>query len=92
MNVIKILNKFIVKLSNNKLSLIYKKINLTRKKLKKRVIKDEKFIDILSKERTKYINKINSIDKDKIISINETGINNVLNNLFRYAEKGNDIN
>ena len=52
---IKILNKFNFKLSNKKLSLIYKKINLTRIKVKKRVIKDEKFIDKLSEERTKFI-------------------------------------
>lgn len=89
---IKILNKFNVKLSNKKLSLIYKKINLTRKKVKKRVIKDEKFIDTLSEERTKFINKVNSIDKDKIISIDETGLSDVLNNLFGYSEKGIDIN
>jgi transposase len=89
---IKIINKFNIKISNKKLSLIYKKIKLTRKKVKKRVCKDEKFIDILSEERRKFINKINTIDKDKIISIDETGINNVLNNLFGYAEKGIDIN
>lgn len=90
--IIKIINKFNVKLSNKKLLLIYKKLKLTRKKVKKRVCKDEKFIDTLSEERKKFINKINCIDKNKIISIDETGINNVLNNLFGYAEKGIDIN
>ena len=89
---LKIFKKFNVKLSIKKLSFIYKKINLTRKKVKKRVCKDEKFIDNLSEERNKFIKKINTIDKNKIISIDETGINNVFNNLFGYSEKGNDIN
>jgi transposase len=89
---IKIFNKFNVKIHNKKLSLIYKKLNLTKKKAKKRIAKDENFIDTISEARTKFINNINTIDKDKIISIDETGINNVLNNLFGYSEKGHDIN
>lgn len=89
---LKIIKKFDIKLSNKKLSFIYKKINLTRKKVKKRICKDEKFIDNLVEERNKFIKKINTIDKNKIISIDETGISNVLNNLFGYSEKGIDIN
>jgi hypothetical protein len=70
---------FDIKISNKKLSLIYNKLKLTKKKVKKRIVKDEKFIDKISEDRTKFINKINTLDKDKIISIDETGINNVLN-------------
>ena len=62
---------------------------LTRKKVKKRVCKDEKFIDTLSEERKKFINKINTIDKDKIISIDETGINNVLKSSSSAIEEAN---
>jgi transposase len=89
---LKIVKKFNIKISNKKLSLIYKKLKLTKKKVKKRIIKDEKFIDKISEDRTKFINKMNTLDKDKIISIDETGINNVLNRLFGYSEKGYDIN
>jgi transposase len=90
--IFKIIKKFDIKISNKKLSLIYNKLKLTKKKVKKRIVKDEKFIDKISEDRTKFINKINTLDKNKIISIDETGINNVLNKLFGYSEKGHDIN
>ena len=89
---LKIIKKFDIKISNKKLSLIYNKLKLTKKKVKKRIVKDEKFIDKISEERTTFINNINKLDKNKIISIDETGINNVLNKLFGYSEKGHDIN
>jgi len=88
----KIIKKFDIKISNKKLSLIYNKLRLTKKKVKKRIVKDEKFIDKISEDRTTFINNINTLDKNKIISIDETGINNVLNKLFGYSEKGHDIN
>ena len=88
----KIIKKFNIKIANKKLSLIYNKLKLTKKKVKKRIVKDEKFIDKISEDRTKFINNINTLDKNKIISIDETGINNVLNKLFGYSEKGHDIN
>ena len=65
----KIFKKFNIKISDKKLSLIFNKLKLTKKKVKKRIVKDEKFIDKISEDRTKFINKIDTLDKNKIISI-----------------------
>jgi transposase len=60
----KIIKKFDIKISNKKLSLIYNKLKLTKKKVKK-IVKDEKFIDKISEERTKFINIVFKISNGK---------------------------
>ncbi len=55
-------NKFNVKISIKKLRKVYSKINYTRKKVKRRIIKNEKFLDTETQERDKFIKKINCIN------------------------------
>jgi transposase len=87
--------KININISMRGLNKIYKKLNLTRKKVKKHIIKNINYIDTLSKLRMDFTNKINTIFKEtphKIISIDETGIKKFIGTLFGYAPKGVNIN
>ena len=85
-------NKYKIKLTLNKVSKIYKKLNLTRKKPKYHVIKSLDYLDKLNIKRKEFMNNISKIDINKIISIDESGFNNSNNNSYGLSEKGKRIN
>ena len=87
-----IFDKHKIKLSQNSISSIFKKLNLTRKKPRHYVVKSIEYLDDLIVKRKEFTKKINAIDIKKIISIDEAGFNK-LNNLERgLSQKGKRIN
>jgi hypothetical protein len=66
-----ILNKHNIKLSDKKISLIFKKLKLTRKKAKCYIVKSIEYLDVLIEKRKLYKSEINKINIDKIISIDD---------------------
>ena len=85
-------SKYKIKLTLNKVSKIYKKLNLTRKKPKYHIVKSINYLDELIEKRKKFMNDISKIDISKIISIDESGFNNSNNNNYGLSEKGKRIN
>ena len=83
-------SKHNIKISYSKLIKLFKIANITRKKIKKIVCKDKNFIENLSNKRKEYINNISNIPNNKIISIDESGFNNI-NNDYGYSIKGTKI-
>jgi len=73
--------KYNIKLSDNSLSSMFKKLNLTRKKPRQYIVKSIDFLDKLIVKRNDFKKSISSIDINKIISIDESGFNtlNTLN-------------
>ena len=87
-----IYQKFKIKLSQNSISSIFKKLNLTRKKPRHYIVKSIDFLDKLIIKRNEFNMEISKIDINKIISIDEAGFNQ-LNNINKgLSEKGKRIN
>ena len=57
-----------IKLSQNSISKIYKKLNLTRKKPRHYIVKSIDFLDKLIVKRNEFNMKMKNIDINKIIS------------------------
>lgn len=88
-----IYDKYKVKLTLNKVSKIFKKLKLTRKKPKFHVVKSEKYLDELIEKRKKFKIDVSKIDINKIISIDESSFNNFNNNNGKgLSKKGTVIN
>lgn len=84
--------QFNLSLSNKKINKIFKHLNFSKKKPKKYIVKSAEYIDTLSKLRDDFLNKIKKENIDKIISIDETGLQNFINNyIMGYSPKGESI-
>lgn len=87
-----IYTKYKIKLSQNSISSIYKKLNLTRKKPRHYIVKSIDFLDKLIIKRNEFNKQISKINIDNIISIDEAGFNS-LNNIDKgLSVKGKRIN
>ncbi len=84
--------KFKIKLTLNNISKIYKNLNMTRKKPKYHIIKNQDFMDKLIEKRKLFLEDINKENIDKIISIDESGFNKLLSINKGLSEKGKKIN
>jgi len=85
--------KFNIKLNNVKIKYLLKNLNITKKRIRQRTIKTEKFLEQLIENRKKFRETIKNEVIDNIISIDETGFNKLLNsNTQGYSKKGNEIN
>lgn len=81
-----------IKLSQNSISHIFKKLNLTRKKPRHYIVKTIDFLDKLIIKRNEFNIQISKIDINKIISIDEAGFNSLNNVNKGLSEKGKRIN
>ncbi len=90
--IIAISKKYNIKLSNNSISSIFKKLNLTRKKPKNYIVKSIDFLDKLIVKRNDFYKEISKIDINKIISIDESGFNSLNNTKKGLSKKGKNIN
>jgi transposase/glutaredoxin-related protein len=87
-----IFKKYNIKLTQNSISSIFKKLNLTRKKPRHYIVKSIDFLDKLIIKRNEFNKEISKIDINKIISIDEAGFNQ-LNSINKgLSEKGKRIN
>ena len=84
--------KYKIKLSQNSISSIYKKLNLTRKKPRHYIVKSIDFLDKLIVKRNEFKKQISKINIDNIISIDEAGFNSLNNVSKGLSEKGKRIN
>ena len=87
----KIKDKFNISYSLNQITKIYKQLKLTYKKPKYRIIKNIKFLDELIKKRQEFVTKIKGEDMSKIISIDESGFNKLVNKSKGLSKKGSTI-
>ena len=88
----KVLFNFNIKLTLNNISKIYKKLNMTRKKPKYHIIKNQDFMDKLIEKRKIFLEEISKENINKIISIDEAGFNKLLSNNKGLSIKGTPIN
>ena len=70
--------KFNISYNLNQITKIYKQLKLTYKKPKYRIIKNIEFLDELIKKRKDFVTKIKEEDITKIISIDESGFNKLI--------------
>jgi transposase len=75
---LKINTKFNINYNLNQITKIYKQLKLTYKKPKYRIIKNIEFLDELIKKRKDFVTKIKEEDITKIISIDESGFNKLI--------------
>jgi transposase len=81
------------KIGLKKLKKVITSLNYTYKKARYLTIKNKNYIDDLKKERSKFQTKINLIDPNKIISIDECGFNSIYaSNMKGHSIKGTQIN
>jgi transposase/uncharacterized protein YerC len=85
--------KFNLKLDNKKIRFLLKNLKITKKRIRQRTIKSEKFLEEIVQNRKKFKEIIKNEIIDNIISIDESGFNKLLNeNTKGYSEKGVEIN
>jgi transposase len=84
--------KFNIKLSLHNISKIYKFLNMSRKKPKYHIVKSIKFLDEIIEKRKIYLDEINKVNNEKIISIDEAGFNKIIKNNKGLSTKGTKIN
>lgn len=70
--------KFKITLTLNNISKIYKILNMTRKNPKYHIVKNIKYMDELIEKRKIFLEKVNQLNINKIISIDESGFNKLL--------------
>ena len=87
-----VLQKFNVKISLTKISMIYRKLKLTWKKPKKYCVKDDTFLDEIEESRRIFKEEIVKRTIENIISIDESGFNNLFLHTKGLSEKGVKIN
>jgi transposase/predicted DNA-binding protein YlxM (UPF0122 family) len=85
-------SKLNIKLTLNNVSKIYKILKLTRKKPKYHIIKNYKYIEELIDKRKNFYEHIKNENINKIISIDESGFNNLIPNNLGLSDKGKHIN
>ena len=86
-------DKFKLKINISKIKHILKHLGITKKKCKRRVVKSQDFYNKLIEKRKSFIQIINSLLIESIVSIDETGINSYFDsNLSGYSLKGESIN
>ena len=79
--IIMLTNQFNMKFNINKISLLLTKIRYTYKKPRQYIVKNSIFINKLIEDRENFKNNIKQKPFDKIISIDESGINKLENSL-----------
>ena len=87
-----VLQKFNIEISLNKITLIYRKLRLTWKKPKKYCVKDENYLIEIQKSRDLFKEEILKKTIENIISIDESGFNNLFLYSKGLSEKGIKIN
>ena len=88
---LKIKNKFNISYNLNQITKIYKQLKLTYKKPKYRIIKNIEFLDELIKKRQQFVTKIKEEDITKIISIDESGFNKLIQKSKGLSKRGSTI-
>jgi len=88
---LKINTKFNINYNLNQITKIYKQLKLTYKKPKYRIIKNIEFLDELIKKRKDFVTKIKEEDITKIISIDESGFNKLIQNSKGLSKRGSTI-
>jgi transposase len=88
---LKIKNKFNISYNLNQITKIYKQLKLTYKKPKYRIIKNIEFLDELIKKRLEFVTKIKEEDITKIISIDESGFNKLIQKSKGLSKRGSTI-
>ena len=88
---LKIKNKFNINYNLNQITKIYKQLKLTYKKPKYRIIKNIEFLDELIKKRQEFVTKIKEEDITKIISIDESGFNKLIQKSKGLSKRGSTI-
>jgi transposase len=83
--------KFNINYNLNQITKIYKQLKLTYKKPKYRIIKNIEFLDELIKKRQNFITKIKEEDITKIISIDESGFNKLIQKSKGLSKRGSTI-
>lgn len=83
--------KFNIKITLNKVSSIYRKLKLTWKKPRKYCVKNENFLEEIQKNRKIYKEEILKKNIENIISIDESGFNNLFLNNKGLSLKGERI-
>jgi len=86
-----IFQNFNILIGNNTITKLFKKLHLTRKKVKYHIIKDLEYLNELEIKRHNFIDKIKTLFFEKIIFIDESGFN-VLSNDKGLSTKGEKIN
>lgn len=87
-----VLNKFNIKVSLNKISFMYRKLKLTWKKPKKHCVKDESYLKEIQESRDIFREEIKRKTIESIVSIDESGFNNLFLYTKGLSEKGVKIN
>ena len=88
---LKIKTKFNINYNLNQITKIYKQLKLTYKKPKYRIIKNIEFLDELIKKRQEFVTKIKEEDITKIISIDESGFNKLIQKSKGLSKRGSTI-
>jgi transposase len=88
---LKINTKFNINYNLNQITKIYKQLKLTYKKPKYRIIKNIEFLDELIKKRKDFVTKIKEEDITKIISIDESGFNKLIQKSKGLSKRGSTI-
>ena len=88
---LKIKTKFNISYNLNQITKIYKQLKLTYKKPKYRIIKNIEFLDELIKKRQEFVTKIKKEDITKIISIDESGFNKLIQKSKGLSKRGSTI-
>lgn len=85
-------NNFHINISLNTLTKYLKRLNITKKKISKCVVKDISFLQELIQKRETFINEIKSMNTANFIFLDETCINEKTNISDRgYSTKGSNI-
>jgi len=86
-------NEFNIKLNNYKMRLILKKIKISKKHIKQRVIKSTEFLNEIIENRRKFMDIIKTQVTKNIISIDESSFNKIIDkNTKGYSKIGDEIN
>ena len=85
--------EFNIKLNNKKMKLILNKIHITKKRIRRRLIKSVEFLNQIIENRKKFKEIIQKELIQNIISIDESGFNKLINSDTEgYSKIGTEIN
>jgi len=87
-----VLQKFNIKISLSKISIIYRKLKLTWKKPRKYCVKDDSYLIEIQESRRIFKEEIMKRTIENIVSIDESGFNNLFLHTKGLSERGVKIN